>query len=342
MAETVVNFDYKKNSLNTVRLIAALQVLYLHAIVHLEVSMPMAISTIINFFQGVPIFFTMSGFLIWDSIGRSSGFGEYCKKRFWRIYPELWVAVVVELIVIVIFVPIRGADWTLFGLFAIGQSTIFQFWTPDFLRVYGVGCPNGALWTICILIQFYFFAWFIYKLLHGRKHMVWWIVILITLLIACFNPNIVHLLGDSLGKLYGITLLPYLWMFVLAMYFAENKHVFCGFFKNNWYIFILITIVVYLLHLDIMASYGVIKTICQLCGLLGVAYALPRLNIKTDISYGLYIYHMTIVNALIELGMIGRIDGIWLLVITIIVSCMLAYASTNTVGRWSMTKKSLV
>lgn len=59
------------------------------------------------------------------------------------------------------------------GLFTIGQATIFQFWTPDFLRGYGVGCPNGALWTISIFIQFYFCVFFIYKWLNKRNIYLW-------------------------------------------------------------------------------------------------------------------------------------------------------------------------
>ena len=93
------------NCLNTIRLLAAIQVLYMHTVSHLKIDMPStfiakAMDNFIHFFDGVPIFFTLSGFLIWHSIGRSKTFGEYCKKRFWRIYPELWMAVFIELIVV--------------------------------------------------------------------------------------------------------------------------------------------------------------------------------------------------------------------------------------------------
>lgn len=83
------NSEHRKNCLNTVRLIAAISVFYIHALNHLEVQMPDLLTRIIAFFQGVPIFFAMSGFLVWDSVGRSKSFGAYAKKRFLRIYPEL-------------------------------------------------------------------------------------------------------------------------------------------------------------------------------------------------------------------------------------------------------------
>ena len=80
----------QKNCLNTVRFLAAFQVMYWHAVNHFEITMPEGINLVINFFMGVPLFFMISGFLIWFSIKRSNGYLSYVKKRFWRIYPELW------------------------------------------------------------------------------------------------------------------------------------------------------------------------------------------------------------------------------------------------------------
>ena len=164
--------SFKVNSLNTFRLIAAIQVLWGHTMAHLELEKIPVLDDIVMFFSGVPIFFSLSGFLIWHSIGHSNSYKDYAKKRFWRIYPELWVAVIIEILAIILLYR-DHIDWTMLGLFTIGQSTIFQFWTPDFLRGYGCGTPNGALWTIAILIQYYFLAFFIYKWLHKRKLLVW-------------------------------------------------------------------------------------------------------------------------------------------------------------------------
>lgn len=166
------DIDFKKNSLNLIRLLAAFQVMYMHAYVHLEVETPSLLNEIINYFKGVPVFFTLSGYLIWQSIGRSHTFTEYAKKRFWRIYPELWIAVIVEIVVLLALYH-QPIDWPQLGLFTVGQATLFQFWTPEFLRGYGCGTPNGALWTITVLIQFYFIAYFIYKSFHNRNFFSW-------------------------------------------------------------------------------------------------------------------------------------------------------------------------
>lgn len=339
MEATVI--DYRKNSLNAIRLIAALQVLFGHTVVHLGIATSSIVNEVSFFFQGVPIFFTMSGFLIWDSIGRSGSFKSYFKKRFWRIFPELWVAVIIEVIVLSLFLIWGGQfiNWPQLGLFTLTQSTIFQFWTPDFLRVYGVGCPNGALWTIGVLIQFYCIAFFIYKVLHNRGEWAWLLCFVIAFLISWIPSLFNNSIPEIYGKLYSQTVLPYLWMFILAMFVAEYKNAILVYLKNYWYIPLVFNILFQILGCDVMAGYGFIKTATLFAGLLGFAYAMPGLNIKTDISYGVYIYHMTIINVIIECGLIGKLSGVWLLMIVLVSTCIIAWVSTKTVGEWGLSRK---
>ena len=328
------------NCLNTIRLLAAIQVLYMHTVSHLKIDMPStfiakAMDNFIYFFDGVPIFFTLSGFLIWHSIGRSKTFGEYCKKRFWRIYPELWMAVFIELIVVTILYN-RPFNWTQFGLFGITQSTIFQFWTPEFLKDYGCGCPNGSLWTICVLIQFYFFAYFLYKALHNRKNHIWFITIAVSTLLAYLTPILNSYMPDTIAKLYKQTIFPYLWLFLSAAYVAEKRETFMPFIIKNWWVFIAMAIFFFATRFDIKASYYLFSTITLFVGILGASYVFPKLNIKSDISYGIYIYHMTVVNALIVLG---YSHSVMLLPIVLAMTSLLAFISAKTIGRISMKAK---
>ena len=315
---------------------AALQVLYGHAIVHLELHRIPVVGDFIAFFSGVPIFFTLSGFLIWQSIGRSKSFWEYSLKRFWRIYPELWVAVAFEIIVLLLLYH-QPINWPQMGLFVIGQATVFQFWTPDFLRGYGCGTPNGALWTITVLIQFYFCAYFIFKWLSNKKLYIWGGVIVVSVIIGWLTPYLTSILPKTIGKLYCLTLIPYLWMFLVAAFMAEFKDKVLPLLRQFWWVFVLFVLIKRIwLHLDIAAMYPVLDTVLLFCGIVGFSYMFPKLNIKTDISYGVYIYHMTVVNALIALGFTG---GAWELWIVIGVTCLLAWISTVTVGRLSVKKK---
>lgn len=277
----------------------------------------------------------MSGFLIWWSIGRSKSFGEYLKKRFWRIFPELWVAVAIELIVLLCLYH-EPINWPQFGAFAITQSTVFQFWTPDCLRGYGCGCPNGSLWTICVLIQFYFFAYFVYKALHGRKVWIWLITLLVSIGMSMIVPLIQANLPEIAGKLIGQTLLPYFWMFLVASFVADKKDEALPFIKKYWWAFMAVLLLVRVTGVDFRAGYSVLSTILLFLCLTGAAYVFPKLNVKTDVSYGVYIYHMTVVNALIALGYTGNQ---WLLLIVFAITIILAWVSTKTVGKLSMRKK---
>lgn len=331
----IVSGGGKSDCLNTIRLLAAIEVLYGHTLGHLGIDGIPILDHFIHFFSGVPIFFTMSGFLIWWSIGRSKNFGEYLRKRFWRIYPELWVAIAFELIVLLCLYH-DPLNWLQFGAFAITQSTIFQFWTPDCLRNYGCGCPNGSLWTIGVLIQFYFFAYFMYKALHERKTWVWLVSFIGAIGVSMLLAVVSEYLPEIVGKLLGQTLLPYLWMFIAASFVAEKKDTMLPLLKRYWWLLLISVLAVKYFRFDFYASYYVLETILLFLCLTGFAYVFPNLNIKTDISYGVYIYHMTIVNALIAMGYTKKSV---LLVVVLLLTCVFAWISTKTIGKFSKKMK---
>lgn len=327
------------NSLNTVRLVAAISVMYGHVRLHLSVPTPDAVTAILDFFFGVPIFFCMSGFLVWNSIGRSRCFGDYAKKRFWRIYPELWCGVALELIVLLLLAK-QSVEIVPLLAFTVTQSTFLQFWTPDSLRFYGCGTPNGSLWTICVMIQFYILAYFAYRLLHKRK-LRWWIAVqAVFILIAVASPYLSGVLPVILYKLYNQTILPYFWLFLTGAFVAEKRDVIVPFLKKYWYAFIAISIFVIVSRFDVNGGpygYGILRCIALFLGLLGFAYRFPGMNVKHDISYGIYIYHMTVVNAMIELGYTGQIR--WL-IIAMAISCLLAFVSERIFSRLVASQKS--
>jgi peptidoglycan/LPS O-acetylase OafA/YrhL len=149
---------FKHNNFDLVRLLAATQVAMLHSMEHLEVPVG-RYELLIAYVPGVPAFFFISGFLISASWERNPDIRTFFANRFLRIFPGLWAATLLAAATLLVFgsgVDLRG-NLPTFGLWFFTQSTIFQAWTPDFLRGYGVGAVNGSLWTIAVELSFYAF-----------------------------------------------------------------------------------------------------------------------------------------------------------------------------------------
>ena len=276
---------------------------------------------------------------MWFSIGRSKDYSSYLKKRFWRIYPELWFSVVIE--VIVVAVLYRG--WNIISLliFTVTQGTVLQFWTPSSLRGYGVGTPNGALWTIGVIIQFYIIAWPVYKLMHKRKLIAW-----ISGFVIAFGLSMVvgYVLDNAIkveviGKLYNQTFVRYLWLFYIGMLIAEFEDEILPILEKYWYIFLIIAIFFFWTGWDLFSGYYLFWSMFLTAGLIGFAYRFPQFAIRTDISYALFLYHMIVMNVFVNFGLTGRwIYGVAVLLLAI--GC--AYISTVTVGNWASKKKFLI
>ena len=64
-----------------------------------------------------------------------------------------------------------------------------------------------------------------------------------------------------------------------------------------------------------------------------------KLFINPDISYGLFLYHMTIINVFVNFGWIGS----WLYaVVVVVISIIFAYLSTVTIGKLSFYRKKKI
>lgn len=329
--------DYKNNSINSLRILAAVQVMWGHLIEHLEVNffyvggfrIDEGISWGLYFFLGVPLFFFLSGFLIWISIDRYKDTKSYYFNRFLRIYPELWCGVVIEIICIIIFfsnISLRDLI-----LFTGTQTTVLQFWTPDSLRAFGCGTPNGSLWTICVMIQFYIIAWPLKKLCRNRKPVFWIITGLVLMAIGAATKQLELFLPEIIYKLYCQTIVQYMWIFWLGIFVAEFRNIIIPALIKYWYLFLIGALAMRFSPFDVWSrGFPIILSVFCLAALLGMAYKFPQIRVNTDVSYALFIYHMIVVNVLIELGFAGKMSAF---IGCIVISFILAYLSTVLVGK---------
>lgn len=306
------------NCLNLFRLLACIQVFVKHAYIHLELTPPSFVGLFDFLFQGVPIFFILSGFLIWQSVERTPDFKTFFTKRILRLYPELWLCVIIELASIAIFYE-KHVGLTNYLLFGFTQATVFQFWTPDCLRDYGCGSPNGALWTIPVIVQFYLFAWLFGGILKKQGLATWGACLIVSMVVSLWKPSDLPI-PVALKKLYDMTLIPHCWIFLWGSFISNFSEKIMPVIKRFWYVPLVLIVALYFCSNAKGSWIGIVKNTLLAFFMLGFAYRYKQLEFKTDISYGVYIYHMIFVNMAIALNLRGSwwVFGILLIVIAIV------------------------
>ena len=76
----------------------------------------------------------------------------------------------------------------------------------------------------------------------------------------------------------------------------------------------------------------------MILGVIGFAYRYPQLNIKMDISYELYLYHMIAINAMVFMGFYD--SGYVCILVALIISIAMAIMSYFTLGALSRKSKN--
>lgn len=81
----------------------------------------------------------------------------------------------------------------------------FSFSTPSSIEIYGVGNPNGALWTISMELQVYVVIMLVYPWLKKQKKSVRWGIGLISLLFNILYPFSEAFIPTIVYKLINVT-----------------------------------------------------------------------------------------------------------------------------------------
>lgn len=295
----------RDNNLEWLRLLFAIQVLIEHACEHLGYSMP----DIIKHFPGVPAFFFVSGFLIYTSYLNAPGI-RYFQNRFLRVFPGL---VFVSLGGLVVVGIAKGWSFIFENFFScliwfIAQISLGQAFNPGLFRDIGVGVINGSLWTITTEILFYLFVPVLVFMEKGFRHTVLWLSLLSFALYVLgpttFTQTVYR--DKSLFEVLSITPVTWGWMFGLGIlavqYFERIKRVLPYF---GWFLLPMMAMILYgdgVFWGSNGNRLGLVYFICYLSVVLWIAFALPKVSLTFDLSYGLYVWHMPVINLFIVLG----------------------------------------
>ena len=315
--------DWRINNFDLIRLLAALQVAVTHVISTMDV--PGFITRIIQlglgFFPGVPIFFVVSGFLISKSYEHSDLLLNYFRNRCLRIYPGLWVCLIVTAGVMLVagisvIGPISTGHWLFWWT---AQMTVFQNY-PGFYWPRGLGGPgpNASLWTIPIELEFYILLPAIYAVLRLRKRHGNISLLALSAASAALDLGLVYAHeGFSNHAPYNYlwaTVAPFLWMFLIGVMVQRNwntlRSLFAG--RAHWWLVGYLLLCVMATRLGIYVGSNAITPVflLPLAGLVissatSAPWLADRVLRHQDISYGTYLYHAPVINVMVGFGFVG-------------------------------------
>lgn len=323
--------DYRVNNLNLIRLLAAFQVL----IGHLHEEFPVSPLHYLTMFNGVPIFFTISGFLIYWSYDNNPTTKQYFVNRFLRIYPALVVALAFTIVLMFIFDVINVSVFsnTSFYLWICAQLSFIQEFTPEILKGLGHGgTPNPPLWTISVEMLLYMFIPILYKtLMRFSKRMKTILLLSIALLSYFQNQNgyMTEILSSISSNGYWLILIhpfcqffSFVWYFVVGIliYLYKDTIIPCIYGKGLIFliVYVIICVIGFLSNVAVGSytphGYSLLLYFHLILTVFSLAYTKPTLTKKLfgrmDISYGLYIYHMLVLKTFYELKLTSTV---WML-----------------------------
>ncbi|MGO6708032.1 acyltransferase family protein [Rhizobium leguminosarum] len=219
--------------LQYLRAIAALMVVYFHAVLQLAKVNPAVDATAFVYGEtGVDIFFVLSGFVMWlTTSGRAMSPVDFARRRIKRIVPLYWLATLFSATVALVAPSLLKS--TVFDLPHLAASLFFLPWAnpADPSTITPVVVPG---WTLNYEMFFYFIFALLLPLQEARRIPAMFAAFAV-ILIACWllpettvtrfygEPIMLEFLaGVVLGWLYGQkVLLPNRWAWAaLAMGFA--------------------------------------------------------------------------------------------------------------------------
>jgi peptidoglycan/LPS O-acetylase OafA/YrhL len=211
------------------------------------------------------------------------------------------------------------------------QASIFQFYNPEFFRGFGVVVINGVLWTISVALQLYTLMPLLAFLIRKTKA---FLAILIALSIVA------HILSQQFfpqenifNKLLQVSALPWLYMFILGALFYYSPKIkerimnvpvflaFIGFLISMFFIG----------SVEVNSSNAINPLAVIFLMILVFHFAhsqliLNMINFKFirehDFSYGIYFFHMPIINALLFYGMSFELSFLFLVISVIFMSIL--------------------
>ncbi len=318
---TAGSVDADNNSFDYIRIVCAFTIFLGHFLTHFHYQ-----SEVLNFaayfIRGVPVFFCLSGFFCARSADRYRR-GEFLKKRFFRLYPALWLCLAVNTLLIAFTYSVRPTVREFF-LYLGTQLTVFQFYTGDWLRGYGTGAPNGALWTISTEVQFYILLALAAGFMKKWSLKIWMTVITA---LAAFSILLEKTGGgfpSIVNKLLMVSVFPFLYIFLFGVMCYWHRDKLIPLFQK----YCIPLCIVYTLWSFLPESltgvlqgirYNTGTSLLLMMAVLSIGFRAGRHRLKREWSYHFYLYHMVIINFFVH-NVVRNVSGIAQMLVLLILT----------------------
>ena len=345
------------NCFDALRLFAALAVVVGHSTAHLDAKfLWYETGSGLWFFDGVVAFFILSGLMVYRSAERCAAekqpWREFYRNRALRVVPAIYLYAAAMILILVAVGALNTSELrsTQFGAFLASHLALIPVYHPAIFADFGVGVVNGSLWTISVEVSFYLTVPLIViaaARFGFRKALGGTFLIAVVGVVAY---QAVEAGGEpgTLGKLYGVTFLAWLWFFALGVLWTRlwplapksgwlavagiAGYVACVAFGHvqDAEMTILITAVA-----AVPLSYSLVWT-----GYFGPDFMRRMTDRIGDLSFGTYVWHMPVVNLLIFAGAKSwDVPGTAMVLLVIVTTLSVAAASWWMVERPALKRK---
>lgn len=331
------------NNFHFVRLLGSLMVLFSHSFYLFSLNSidPLhkisgGIFTFGNL--GVYIFLIVSGYLVSSSLEKSSSIFDFLWKRFLRVFPAIWVMVLMSVFV---FAPLI-TKVSLSDYFKDGSNYTFLknlcLYIPNNYKIPSVfvdnpiGTFNGSLWTIGYEVFFYFLLLFLF--LNKAKKIRYLILFqwIVFLLLQLYLGDKIYTYSYSSPYILNLNLENF---FRLFIYFESGVLLFL--FKES--IFNIKVILIYLfISILILSKFGVDNLFVEIVLPPTIIFFAISNSVFSfveklgDLSYGMYLYGYIIQQYIVSLK-ITFLNEFCLFLFSLIISSIVAYISWNLVEK---------
>ena len=288
---------------------------------------------------GLDGFFIISGFFIFQSLQRSKSLFDYYKKRFLRVFPALFVVLLITLLL---------APFVYEGITPFYKNKEVLTYLPNNLSLYGFQpiingvfdnnpyhSINGSLWTIRYEFSLYIALSLLYFFRRNSKIAKTLLVASFVGLLIMYNAFLTRFTGSSVFGMLGYEILDLGTFFVCGSLLASFN-----FEKiiSKWVFIVAVILQIFSIYFNFYSTvkHIVLPVIILLIGFMPLPFFSTFGKIG-DMSYGIYIYSFPVQQALMYFYDLSLYQ---LMLWSLLISMVLAYLSCHLVEKEALKYKN--